>query len=113
METQVNIRLDSGGQRKIAVIKELRSAYGFALIEAKGWVDKAPILLPSLGPGMGGKTIKALRDAGAVITVIAPTTLDKMAAASFIQSAADAIGDGDLDEVREALRAALALVGDV
>ena len=113
METQVNIRLENGGVRKIAVIKALRSAYGFNLKIAKGWVDKAPVLLPPLGPGMAGSMVKSLRDEGASVTVIAPTTLDKLTAVSFIQSAADALGEGNLPEVRESLRAALALVGDV
>ena len=113
MEIQVHIRLDDAGLKKIAVIKDLRFAYGFPLQEAKRWTDKAPVLLPPVGPGMAGKMIKALRESGATVTVIEPTTLDKMTAVSFIQAAADALGEGNLSEVRASLRAALALVGDV
>jgi len=109
----VHIRLEHAGNRRISVIKDLRSAYGFPLIEAKKWVDKAPVALPFTGPGMAGKLIRKLRESGATITVVAPTTLDKLTAASFIQVASDALGEGNLPEVRESLRAALALVGDV
>jgi len=109
----MRIRLEDAGTRKICVIKDLRSAYGFALIEAKNWADKAPVALPSTGLGVANKLIKALRESGATVTVVEPTTLDKLTAVSFIQSAADALGEGNLQEVREALRAALELVGDV
>jgi len=105
--------LENCGQRKIQVIKDLRTAYGFNLVTAKSWADKAPCILPATPPGVAGKLIKDLRDSGATVSVVDPSVLDQMAAVSFIQSAAASLGEGDLAETRTALRAALALVGDV
>lgn len=107
------VRLEDPGKKKIAVIKEIRTYYGFSLKEAKEWSDKAPVKLPPIEPDNGVRLVSALRSVGATVTAMNPSALDKMAAVSFIHAAEEALGNNDLDGVRHALRSALTLVGDV
>ena len=110
----MHIRLDDSGRKKIAVIKELRTYFGFSLREAKDWSDRAPVVLPSITiPKKASAMIRALREVGATVTVANPSAIDKLTAVGYIQAAELALGEGDLDEVRSALRSALLLVGDV
>jgi PTH2 family peptidyl-tRNA hydrolase len=113
MEPTMTVKLEDCGRKKIAVIKELRAGYGLSLKDAKHLSDKAPLILPPIQPGKGAAMVRALREAGATVTVVDPSAIDKITAATYIQSAGEALGDGNLDETRASLRAALTLLGDV
>ena len=43
--SEVNVKLTSGGEQKIAVIKAVREVLGVGLAEAKKMVDEAPTML--------------------------------------------------------------------
>lgn len=106
------IKLEDAGVKKIAVIKEIRSAYGFNLRIAKNWCDKAPVVLPDLAPGRAQELAKKLRECGARVFTD-PGPLDRLTALGCIQAAEEALGNGELDEARSNLRAALTLIGDM
>lgn len=109
----MKIRLIENGPKRIAVIKEIRSAWWFDLKVAKSWSDKAPVEMPPLPDEVGARAVRALRDAGATVDALADSTvLDKITAASYIQTAAAALGEGNIKDTRISLRAALRLIGD-
>ena len=109
----MHVRLIDCGRKKILCIKAIRSGYGFNLITAKGWSDRAPVSLPPINPESGVAMVKELRECGATVDAALETTaIDKITAASYIQVAATAIGEGNLKETRRSLRAALRLIGD-
>lgn len=107
------VKLLNCGQKKIACIKALRAGYGFNLKEAKGWADKAPVLLPEIDAKRGVPMVNELREYGARVEAdLEVNVIDKLTASSYIQTAATALGEGNLKDTRLSLRAALRLVGD-
>ena len=110
----MKIRFIDCGMKTIAVIKEVRAATGFNLKDAKQLCDRAPTELPHIQDEMrGAEVARLLREAGARIEVTCETTaLDKLTAASYIQVAATALGEGNILDTRISLRAALRLLGD-
>lgn len=110
----MKIRLLECGNKKIAVIKEIRAATGLNLKDAKRLSDRAPVDLPQIrDERTAALAVKGLREAGAKINVtVKPTVLDKITAASYIQTAATALGEGNIKDTRISLRAALRLIGD-
>ena len=109
----MEIRLVHCGNRKIAVIKAIRSAYGNTLKDAKHQADQAPITLPGLDYDYGARFVQELREAGASVEATGePNVLDKITAASYIQTASIALGEGNMKDARISLRAALRLLGD-
>ena len=110
----MKVRLIHCGQKKIACIKAIRAGYNFNLKTAKSWADKAPVQLPDINAQQGVPMVKELRAAGAQVEASANTAnvLDKLTAASYIQVAATALGEGNLKDTRISLRAALRLIGD-
>lgn len=110
----MKIRLMGCGNKKIAVIKEVRAATGLNLKEAKQLCDRAPVELPPIQDEIrGAEVVRNLRDAGATVEAQCETTvLDKLTAASYIQTAATALGEGNIHDTRISLRAALRLLGD-
>ena len=107
------IKLESAGLKKIAVIKEIRAAYGFDLRTSLGWVNKAPVVLPdTLDPAKAQEVAAKLREAGAKV-FSDPGPLDRLTALGCMQAAEEALGNGELDEARANLRAALTLIGDM
>jgi hypothetical protein len=109
----VKVRLVHCGQKKIACIKAIRCGYGFNLRTAKDWVDKAPVNLPNINPDLGIPMVRELREYGAKVEAFNESSaLDKITAASYIQTAATALGEGNLKDTRLSLRSALRLIGD-
>jgi len=114
----MHIRLLNTGHNKIAVIKEIRDFTGLNLRESKQLADRAPIDLPvpvtPITTEHANYTIRALREAGATITALLESTvIDKLTASSYIQTAATALGEGNIKDTRISLRAALRLLGDL
>jgi large subunit ribosomal protein L7/L12 len=67
-QTEFDVILQSEGQKKIAVIKEVRSITGLGLKEAKGLVDDAPNAVKEGIPKAEAEDIKSrLEDAGAEV----------------------------------------------
>jgi len=109
----MQIRLVNCGVKKIAVIKAIRAAYGNNLKAAKMQADQAPITLPDLDYDRGVRFVTELKEVGATVEAIGePNVLDKITAASYIQTAAIALGEGNMKDARISLRAALRLLGD-
>ena len=110
----MKIRLIDAGRKKIAVIKAVRAATGFNLKDAKRHTDQAPVNLPPIADEQrGAEVVRELREAGATVEATCETTvLDKLTAASYIQVAATALGEGNIKDTRISLRAALRLIGD-
>ena len=110
----MKVRLIHCGPKKIAVIKEIRAAYGINLKDAKNWADKAPCNLPNPPTQDKGMTlVHGLRLAGAKIEAqLEATAIDMITASSYIGTAQVAIGEGNLRECRNSLRSALRLIGD-
>jgi hypothetical protein len=106
------IKLENAGQKKIAVIKEIRSAYGFDLKTSKQWMDMAPVVLPDLNPAMTQALAMKLRECGARVFTD-PGPLDRLTALGCIHTAEEALGNGEIDEARANLRNALTLIGDM
>jgi len=109
----MQIRLIHCGNKKIAVIKAIRSAYRNNLKDAKNQADQAPITLPELSYEDGVRFVTELKEAGARVEATGePNVLDKITAASYIQTASVALGEGNMRDARISLRAALRLLGD-
>lgn len=109
----MKVRLISCGQKKIICIKAIREAYKFNLRTCKNWADKAPVDLPSIDDNAGILMVRELRECGAKVEAFSESTvLDKLTAASYIQVAATALGEGNIKDTRLSLRAALRLIGD-
>jgi hypothetical protein len=114
----MHIRLLSTGRKKIAVIKEIRAFTGLNLRESKRLADNAPTDLPAPRTPVTAEQatyiVRALREAGATIaaSLTEPTVIDKLTASSYIQTAATALGEGNIKDTRISLRAALRLLGD-
>lgn len=67
-KTDFDLVLKEAGQKKIAVIKEVRALTGMNLKDAKALVDKAPATIKEKMPKEEAeKAQKALEEAGAVI----------------------------------------------
>ena len=67
-QTEFDVVLISAGEKKIAVIKEVRSITGLGLKEAKGLVDSAPKEVKEGLPKEEAEQIKAkLEEAGATV----------------------------------------------
>ena len=116
--TPMQIRLLNCGMQKIAVIKEIRAFTGLNLRDAKQLADHAPIDLPvpvtPVTTEQANYTVRAFREAGATITArLESTVIDKLTASSYIQTAATALGEGNIKDTRISLRAALRLLGDL
>jgi len=63
------LRLEDPGDKKIAVIKEIRDATGVKLIDAKNMTNSAPVNILA-GPAWRVRDVAArLRQAGATVTV--------------------------------------------
>jgi hypothetical protein len=113
----MQIRLLNCGIKKIAVIKEIRAFTGLNLKDAKHFADSAPIDLPvpvtPVTTEHANFTVRAFREAGATIEArLESTAIDKLTASSYIQTAAVALGEGNIKDTRISLRAALRLLGD-
>jgi hypothetical protein len=114
----MQIRLLDCGKQKIAVIKEIRDFTGLNLIASKRLAESAPVDLPvpvtPITMERATYTIRAFREAGATITALLDSTaIDKLTASSYIQTAAIALGEGNIKDTRISLRAALRLLGDI
>jgi hypothetical protein len=108
------LRLVHPGPRKIATIREVKTVTGLLLVDAKHFVDRFPSTFDTQKLKVPLREAAALLiAAGAKIEMSDPGPLDKLTAASFASDAVDALGEGDLDRARKALRAALELIGDV
>ena len=67
-KSEFDLVLKEAGQKKIAVIKEVRQITGMNLKDAKALVDKAPVTLKEKMPKEDAEKAKAgLEEAGAVI----------------------------------------------
>lgn len=113
----MHIRLVSSGNKKIAVIKEIRAFTGLNLKESKHLADTTPVDLPvpsiPITTEQANYTVRAFREAGATIQVqLESTAIDKLTAASYIHTAEVALGEGNVKDARISLRAALRLLGD-
>lgn len=111
----MKIRLIDAGNKKIAVIKAVRVATGKNLKDAKMLVDQAPVTFEANVHGESAvkNLIREFRDSGAKIQAeMHATVIDKMTAASYISTAEVALGEGNLTETRNCLKAALRLLGD-
>lgn len=109
----MKIELLNCGQNKIACIKAIHAGYGFDLRTSKDWSDRTPCILPQIDDAGGAEMVKELRAAGArVIATCETTAIDKLTASSFIQTAATALGEGNIRDTRLSLRAALRLIDD-
>ena len=109
----MQIRLVDCGTKKIAVIKAIRAAYGINLRDAKNQADQAPITFPELDYEQGARFVNELRNSGATVEATGkPNVLDQITAASYIQTASIALGEGNMRDARISLRAALRLLGD-
>lgn len=113
----MKIHLKNVGNKKIAVIKEVRAATGLNLKDAKDLVDRAPVTF-DVDREVNGETaryiVRAFQEAGATISVdLNVSVIDKLTAASYINVAQVAMGEGNITECRNALRSALRLIGDM
>ncbi|MEF9872870.1 MULTISPECIES: 50S ribosomal protein L7/L12 [Micrococcaceae] len=69
-QTEFDVVLESAGDKKIAVIKEVRALTSLGLKEAKELVDAAPkALLEGVAKDAAEKAKEALEAAGATVTV--------------------------------------------
>lgn len=68
------------GQKKIAVIKEVRAATGLNLKDAKGIADKAPVALPVMTYEKAMTFVNAINAHGGHATLPAPPVIDRLAA---------------------------------
>lgn len=69
-KNEFNVHLDSVGDKKIAVIKEVRSLTGLGLKEAKDLVDAAPkVILEGASKADAEKAKESLEAVGATITL--------------------------------------------
>lgn len=69
-QTEFDVVLESAGDKKIAVIKEVRALTSLGLKEAKELVDSAPkALLEGVAKDAADKAAEALEAAGATVTV--------------------------------------------
>lgn len=69
-QTEFDVVLESAGDKKIAVIKEVRALTSLGLKEAKELVDAAPkALLESVAKDAAEKAKEALEAAGATVSV--------------------------------------------
>lgn len=69
-QTEFDVVLESAGDKKIAVIKEVRAITSLGLKEAKELVDSAPkALLEGVAKDAAEKAKEALEAAGATVTV--------------------------------------------
>ncbi|WP_313813717.1 50S ribosomal protein L7/L12 [Glutamicibacter sp.] len=69
-KTEFDVILESAGDKKIAVIKEVRAITSLGLKEAKELVDGAPkALLEGVAKDAADKAAEALEAAGATVTV--------------------------------------------
>ena len=69
-QTEFDLILKEPGQKKIAVIKEVRAITGLNLKDAKALVDKAPVTIKEKMPKDEAEKAKtALEDAGGVVEV--------------------------------------------
>jgi large subunit ribosomal protein L7/L12 len=67
-KTEFDVVLKEAGQKKIAVIKEVRALTGMNLKDAKALVDKAPCTVKEKMPKEEAeKAMKGLEEAGAVV----------------------------------------------
>lgn len=110
----MKIRLIHAGNKKIAVIKEVRACTGKNLKDAKNLVDRAPIEFEvQCEPTRAALIVRGFREAGATIEATATANaIDKLTAASYLSTAQVALGEGNLTETRNCLRSALRLLGD-
>ena len=110
----MKIRLQACGPKKIAVIKEIRTAYRCSLRDAKDWATKAPVDLPDLDVVHGRELVRGLKEAGATVAATSgASAIDRLTASSYISTASIALGEGNLRDTRLSLRAALRLLGDM
>lgn len=75
--TTLQLRLESHGGAKIAVIKCLRAAYGMNLKDAKTITDRLPTRLPPLPEYEARVLMKEVRSVGGTITE--PSAVDRLA----------------------------------
>ena len=69
-QTEFDVVLESAGDKKIAVIKEVRALTSLGLKEAKELVDAAPkALLEGVAKDAAEKAKEAIEDAGATVSV--------------------------------------------
>ena len=69
-KTEFNVMLNSIGEKKINVIKEVRAVTGLGLKEAKDLVEAAPSMVKEAVPEAEANEIKAkLEEAGATIEI--------------------------------------------
>ena len=67
-KTEFDLVLKEAGQKKIAVIKEVRAITGMNLKDAKALVDKAPVTIKEKMPKEDAEKAKgALEEAGALV----------------------------------------------
>ena len=67
-QTEFDLVLKEAGQKKIAVIKEVRALTGLALKDAKALVDKAPVTVKDkMSKDDAEKAKGALEEAGALV----------------------------------------------
>ncbi|HIC35100.1 MAG TPA: 50S ribosomal protein L7/L12, partial [Gammaproteobacteria bacterium] len=67
-KTEFNITLSSAGEKKVSVIKAVRTATGLGLKEAKGLVDDAPSTIKEAVSKQEADEIKGkLEEAGATV----------------------------------------------
>lgn len=113
----MKIKLVNAGNKKIAVIKEVRACTGLDLKSAKHIADSAPIEFAVAGDVTADQAryiVRAFKEAGATIEVqLNVNVIDKLTAASYINVAQTAMGEGNLTECRNALKSALRLIGDM
>ena len=68
VKTEFDLVLKDAGQKKIAVIKEVRGITGMALKDAKALVDKAPVTIKEKLPKDEAEKFKTqLEEAGALV----------------------------------------------
>lgn len=110
----MKIRLIDAGRKKIAVIKAIRAATGLNLKDAKQLCDRAPVTFEAkVDPSQSRHIVREFKEAGARIdATLTATAIDKLTANSYISTAQVALGEGNLTETKNCLRAALRLLGD-
>ncbi|HAM44692.1 MAG TPA: 50S ribosomal protein L7/L12 [Propionibacteriaceae bacterium] len=68
--SEVDVILESAGDKKIAVIKEVRALTSLGLAEAKGLVEAAPkAVLEKVARDVAAKAKEALEAAGAAVSI--------------------------------------------
>jgi large subunit ribosomal protein L7/L12 len=69
-QTEFDVVLESGGDKKIQVIKEVRALTSLGLKEAKDLVEEAPkVVLEKVNKDTAAKAKEQLESAGATVTV--------------------------------------------